>query len=179
MIYFYLDFNDPAKLEFRGVIHALVDQVLLQRPGIPDLLRNLYTRYRNGTQQPSLRDLSSVLKCMIQSSEETYMVIDALDECTGLERRSLLDFLVEMGRWKLDNLHTLVTSRAVQEIEDTILRRLTGVVEFDLKLRTNLVNQDIDTYIKNILNRDRALRRWPPDVKATISEILLKQAHGM
>ena len=116
---------------------------------------------------------------MIQSSEETYMVIDALDECTGLERRSLLDFLVEMGRWKLDNLHTLVTSRAVQEIEDTILRRLTGVVEFDLKLRTNLVNQDIDTYIKNILNRDRALRRWPPDVKATISEILLKQAHGM
>ena len=44
--FFYFDFNDPAKLTFRNLIHSLIVQLLFRCPGIPLLLKDLYAESR-------------------------------------------------------------------------------------------------------------------------------------
>ncbi|ETW79576.1 hypothetical protein HETIRDRAFT_322741 [Heterobasidion irregulare TC 32-1] len=94
--FFYFDFNDPAKLAFRNLIHSLIVQLLFRSPGTPLLLKDLYMRNHEGKQEPKLDDLISVLKAMAAFFDHTYIILDALDKCTGTERAGILRFLAEI-----------------------------------------------------------------------------------
>ena len=84
--YFYFDFNDLEKLALRSLVHSLVIQLLFQLSGTPVPLRDLWARNHDGTQQPKLDDLVVILRTMAESFGQTYIVLDALDECTSPER---------------------------------------------------------------------------------------------
>ena len=65
--YFYFDFNDLEKLALRSLVHSLVIQLLFQLSGTPVPLRDLWARNHDGTQQPKLDDLVTILKTMAES----------------------------------------------------------------------------------------------------------------
>ena len=178
MAYFYFDFNDPEKLFFRSLIHSLVAQLLFQGPGTPVALKDLRVRNYNGTQQPNLGDLIAILKTMIGLFDQTYIVLDALDECTGLERDSALRFLAEMKSWDIQTLHVSVTSRSLLEIEEATELLRTHRVDLH-STETSHVSHDIERYLQNILETDSHLRRWGTTEKELITKTLLKRADGM
>jgi hypothetical protein len=63
---------------------------------------------------------------MIQAFDETFIILDALDECKG--RQELLENIDEIGKWKTEKLHILCTSRREKDISygghDQIVQRL-------------------------------------------------------
>ncbi|ETW83628.1 hypothetical protein HETIRDRAFT_415399 [Heterobasidion irregulare TC 32-1] len=114
---FYFNFNDSEKLIYRNMLHSLIFQLCNRCPGP---LRDLYKRTNDGSQQPTVDELLGTLKKTIGSYSQTYIVIDALDECISSELGEVLKFLAEVKIWNLKNLHILASSRPEQEIMEAV-----------------------------------------------------------
>ena len=134
---------------------------------------DIYSSYRDREQQPSYGDLQKILQSLLGSAKNSYVVIDALDECT--ERQELLDFLKETAKWKLDNLHVLATSRKEKDIQDGMLE----LEVMQLDIRSELISEDVRVHVQKTLLKDSLLKRLPEDVRAEIEEALVNKAQGM
>lgn len=114
---------------------------------------------------------------MMTSLEDTYIILDALDECA--ERDELLTDLEEVASWEDANLHVLATSRREKDIEEA----LTPLSEARnrISIQSALVNADIRTYIHDRLQTDRKLKRWQkyPKVQLEIEDTLMRKVDGM
>jgi hypothetical protein len=127
----------------------------------------------NGKQQPSTGELLTALRQMIQEFNETFIILDALDECK--EREELLADIEGMAGWKLGKLHILATSRREKDIEETLEPLVTG----QICIASALVDADIQTYLHEKLQNDSKLKSWPANVQKEIQETLMDGAHGM
>jgi hypothetical protein len=112
------------------------------------------------------------LRKIVETLLHTYIILDALDECP--ERDELLDLLKEVAEWKLDQLHVLVTSRQLPEINEV----LDFAAARRVALQSQLVDPVIETYVRARLRTDKALK-WPSDVQGNIEKCLTKGAGGM
>jgi hypothetical protein len=114
---------------------------------------------------------------MTQEFPQSYIILDALDECTN--RAELMDILESMARWRLEGLHILITSRKERDIEssleDFVDKRNT------ICLQSKLVDKDIYTYIHQRLSDDKNLSKWQKhdDIRQEIETTLMKGAQGM
>ena len=141
-------------------------------------LHSLHKRCKDGSRQPDRESLMDCLSAVLSSlAAPTYIVVDALDErCDIPELRSLIS---DIRTWNRSNLHTLLTSRRLKCIEDSLGRFL--VTASKVNIQSNLVNQDISKYVHQRLRVDPGLRRWQnsPAVKEEIRSSLLAKADGM
>jgi hypothetical protein len=117
------------------------------------------------------------LKEIVEGFDETYIILDALDECS--DRQELLDNVEEIQGWGLSQLHMLLTSRRLTDIEETL--NLLTDSQNRICIQSALVDADILTYIHNRLQNDRLLKRWryKPQVQEEIKTTLMKKADGM
>lgn len=69
------------------------------------------------------------MRSMIDTFEDVYLVIDALDECEN--REALLNVLDTINSWNSKPLHILFMSRKEIEIENAIRPVLTAHVEIE------------------------------------------------
>ena len=173
LAFFYFEFSDDSKQKTGSLVRSLITQLLAQAPEIPQVLLDMYSSYRNGEQQPSYGDLQKILQSLLGSAKNSYVVIDALDECT--ERQELLDLLKETAEWNLDNLRILATSRKEKDIEDGML----DLKVMQLDVRSELIGGDIRVHVHKTLHEDSRLKSFPKDVQAKIEEALVKKAQGM
>ena len=140
-------------------------------------LGTLFSSCQNGQRQPSLHALLEVLQQMMQEFPHIYIVLDALDECSGWEE--LTDILETMSAWQLQNSHILLTSRKERDIEsslETFIRQQDVVC-----LQSKLVDRDIHKYVQQRLTADKQLSRWgrDPALRQDIEAALMKRAQGM
>jgi hypothetical protein len=96
------------------------------------------------------------LQSMIQDLPQSYIMLDALDECT--QRAELMEIFETMVGWKVPNLHLLVTSRRERDIESS----LEGFVgpQNSICLQSEVVDKDIQRYVQQRLSDDKRLRKW-------------------
>ena len=175
VLFFYFDFNDAAKQQHERMIRSLICQ-LSDHSGIT-VLNDLYSSCFNGSRQPTGDGLLSTLRQMMASTGDTYIILDALDECT--EREELLSDLEEMIDWEDTNSHVLATSRREIDIEEAL--KPLGDPRSRIDIRSTLVRADICTYVHDRLQVDRRLKRWQKDIKIQleIEDTLLGKADGM
>jgi hypothetical protein len=128
----------------------------------------------NGKQQPMTGELLTTLRQIVQEFDETFIILDALDECT--ERQELLTNIEEIAKWKIGKLHILATSRREKDIEEW-LEPLVNDQE-KICIQSALVNDDIRTYVHEKLQTDRKLK-WSAKVQEEIEKSLMDGAHGM
>jgi hypothetical protein len=171
--YFYFDFNDIEKQRYENLIRSLIMQLSMQSKSTPKALNTIYSRYQEGQQQPTTDALTWALQHMVGDFHQTFIILDALDECT--EREELLGLIEKIVDWKLEKLHILATSRRESGIEDTLTPLITG----QICIQSALVNGDILVYIRERLQNDRKLRRLPKDVQVEIEKILMDGANGI
>ena len=114
---------------------------------------------------------------MIREFDETFVILDALDECK--ERQNLLEDIDEMVGWKMEKLHILVTSRRENDIKESLEPLIND--ENVICIQSKLVTDDIRAYIHERLLTDRRLRRWQkkPEVQREIETTLTGKADGM
>jgi hypothetical protein len=177
MAYFFFDFNDVKKQDPEMMVRSLLYQLSQQSIKIPASLDALFLSCENGQRQPSVRALMHALQSMIQDLPHIYIMLDALDECA--QRLELMEILEMTVRWKIPNLHLLVTSRRERDIESS----LEGCVEpqNSICLQSEVVDKDIQHYVRQRLSDDKALSKWGKDIalRQEIETALMEGAKGM
>ena len=159
------------------MIRSLISQLSSQYGSTPYGLEALHSSCINGERQPTPSMLLATLHQMMESFEETFIILDALDEC--LDRQELLEDIEELNHWTDVNLHILSTSRREKDIEERIepLAHCEGKIRID----SIHVNDDIRTYVHEKLQTDMKLKRWykEPKVQQEIENALMDKADGM
>jgi hypothetical protein len=131
----------------------------------------------NGQRRPTTGELLETLRQMVQTFDETFIILDALDECK--KRQELLEDIEIFAEWKIERLHILVTSRREKGIEERIEPLIHD--EGRICIQSTSVNHDIRAYTHERLQTDWGLRRWQkkPEVQQEIKETLVNKAGGM
>jgi hypothetical protein len=171
--YFYFDFNDSEKQSSKKALRSLLLQLALQSSDCLQALETLYKMCGNGTQEPAEDKIRELFKDAIIRQEYTYVVLDAMDECT--DREPLLDYLEDLVTANLPGFHLVVTSRREKDIEDSFH----SICNYSMSIDSAIVNEDIYRYIQHRLATDRKLQKWPAAVKEEITTAMMKRADGM
>jgi hypothetical protein len=150
-----------------------VAQLLVQCSNDTERLASLYNQIQSGIQHPSIELLLGLLRDLIQVFTQTFIVIDALDECSECEE--LMTFLETIHDWQVTTLHLLATSRQLPDIEETVVCLATD----SLCLQESNIMIDIAALLQLRLSSDRKFQKWPTDVKLEIESTLLNKASGM
>lgn len=171
--YFYFDFSAAEKQRHDKFTHSLVEQLAWQSPRALSCLESLFSRSEDGRKQPIQDNLEIVLQQMLDVFEETFIILDALDECK--EREELLPLLESLTVLGTGKLHILATSRKERDIEEALESVVTG----QICLQSALVNLDIATHISERLQSEKRLRQWPAKLRGEIKDSLMEGAQGM
>lgn len=181
-LYFYFDFSDTSKQELGDMIRSLVNQLYWKYEETPKPLKELYTACDEGRSQPRLTSLRKAFFETIKVIPDVFVVIDALDECcttSKLPKDGLLGWISSCLSSKETNLHFLVTSRPVPEL-DKGLRNLESSGSI-VDISHALIGKDIYRYIQTRVRSSEKLKRWHghPDMYMTIEADLMLKADGM
>ena len=171
--YFYFDFNDLDKQRTDKLIRSLIVQLSAQCPHLSEPLQSAYSRSRDGQNQPTVDELTALLHQMVKGFNSTYIVLNALDECTN--REDLFELIEALMSWNTNKLHVLATSRK----ESDIATSLETLVTCQLCIQSALVDADIRVYVLERLSSDPKLKKWPSDVQKEIEDVLTRDANGM
>ncbi|CAG8899011.1 unnamed protein product [Penicillium egyptiacum] len=171
--FFYFSFNDESKRDCSGMLRALLLQLSAQLEGGEKDLQELHKLYKSGT--PPVAALLNSLRQTICRFNDTYILLDALDECPRYDKREgVLGAVETIRQWDLPTLHLLVTSR--NEID--IRHSLETPSSQDISMKNPDTDTDIQNFISYQLSNDPKLRQWESRHEE-IQEKLTSKAQGV
>lgn len=177
LAFFFFDFNDAAKQDTDNMLRSILSQLLEKCQSVPGTLHSAIELSANDTQPPSTEQLLSSLMTVVEVLPTTFIVIDALDECSA--REDLFAALERLSNGGSRSLRVILTSRRETDIEDA----LESLVPYSTRtcLETSLVDKDIQTFVHERLTQDKSFRRWQKDVElqAEIEAAIESRAGGM
>jgi len=179
---FYYDFREEEKKDLRGLLSSVLLQLCNQSHSYYAILSTFYSTCHDGIRSPSNDELSRCLEDLLNlpGQAPVYLIVDALDECpdTSLpsDRDRVLVLLEDLVNSKFPNLRICVTSRPETDIK-SCLEPLTfrSVSLHDESGQKD----DIENYIKSVVNTERRMRKWTPVCKQLAIDVLTKRADGM
>jgi hypothetical protein len=180
---FYYDFREDQKRDQRGLLSSVLVQLCLQSDRYYEVLSNFYLEHSGGTRQPSDDALIRCLKGIVELPQQApiFLIVDALDECPNSSalsspREKVLMLLEDLIDPQYPNLRICVTSRPEADIK---------VVLEPISFRSISLHdesgqmKDIENYIKSVVNTNRNMRRWKPEHKQLVIDVLIERADGM
>ena len=183
LAFFYHDFREDQKRDLRGLLSSVLFQFCDQSDSYYDILSKFYSTHRYGAQSPSddalVRCLEDITK--VPGQAPIFLIVDALDECSNTSpmpshREKALTLIEKLIDWQLPNLRICVTSRPEVDIK-VILGPLTfrSISLEDEKGQM----EDIENYIKSVIDKDPRNRRWTTQDKEMVIDVLTRNADGM
>jgi hypothetical protein len=183
LAFFYFDFREDQKKDLRGLLSSLLVQLCHQSDSYCDMLLKFYSEHAKGSRHPSDDALAECLKNLLElpGLAPVYLIIDALDECPSTSavpspREEVLNLIEELVKSQFPNLRICVTSRPETDIKDVldplIFRSVSLHDESGQK-------QDIEDYIKSVVNTNPRNRRWKAGDKQLVIDVLTNKADGM
>ena len=179
---FYYDFREDEKKDLRGLLSSILFQLCDQSDSYYTILSTFYSTHRDGARSPSDDELIRCLKDLLglPGQAPIFLIIDALDECPNTSlpspREEVLVLLEDLVNSSLPNLRICVTSRPEADIklvlEPLTFRSISLHDEGGQK-------EDIESYIKSVVNTNKKMRRWTPVHKRLVIDVLSERADGM
>ena len=183
--YYYFDFKDASKRDLHGLLTSLLFQLGDDSDRCWDVLHELYAICRNGSEQPSDAALARCLQTMLELPGllPVFIIMDALDECpnntgTPSAREEVLNFVEELIGSNHSNLFVCTTSRPEQDIQ-AVLIPMTSVSHRVSLHEEGGQREDINSYVRSFVHKDRAMRRWREEDKELVITTLSERAGGM
>ena len=102
----YLDFKDQSQQTTENIIGAIIKQLLRPLPKIPERIEEIWRKYQYQT--APIEQTTEMLCEACNAFTETYICIDALDECKDL--KELLDRLTQ-AHSKVTSIRLICTGR--------------------------------------------------------------------
>jgi hypothetical protein len=180
---YYHDFREDQKKDLRGLLSSVLLQLCDQSDSYSDILSTFHSAHRDGIQSPSDDELVQCLKDLLSRPGQApvYLIVDGLDECQNTSslsspRQKVLMLFENLIDSRLPNLRLCITSRPEADIKP-ILEPLTfrSVSLHDESGQ----KEDIENYIKWVVNTNKSMRRWKPEHKQLVIDTLIKRADGM
>ena len=170
---FYFTFSDNRKQLYKDLLRSLVAQLGWKEPGL-SILTQAFEKLNANV--PAVDELEKIALACIQSYDDFFLLLDALDECPeGNEvRQNVLEGLERVTQ-RAGNVRMFVTSREVTDIGDsmqTLGANMTSVV-------AQSVDADIERYISRQLLYDRKLSKLNGSTKNLIRAMISQRADGM
>ena len=183
LAFHYYDFREDSKKDRRGLISSMLVQLCHQSNNYCDILSNFYMEHAGGCRVPSDDALFRCLMSILEYPGEApiFLIVDALDECPDISslsspRKKVLMLVEKLIDSRLPNLRLCITSRPEADIKFAI-EPLTfcsvSIHDESGQMR------DIESYIKSTVNSDRKMRRWRPEHKQLVIDVLTERADGM
>ena len=183
LAFHYYDFREGEKKDRRALLSSILVQLCHQSDSYCDILYTFYLQHANGSQPPSDDALSRCLEEILKHPGQApiFLIVDALDECPDTyalssPRDKVLMLLNDLVDLQLPSLRLCVTSRPESDIK---------VVLQPLNFRSVSIHdesgqiRDIENYIKAIVNSNRKMRRWTPEHRQLVIDVLTMRADGM
>lgn len=148
-------------------------QQLVQRHTIvpdDDGVRNLYKYHMRARTCPSLGEFFNLLQSQLHKFSKTFVIIDALDECSESNRESLITKILKLQ----SDIHLLVTSRRIADIE--------CLLENAARLEILAKDEDVRRYLEGRITREGRLKRHiksDPMLQDAIMDTIVDKARGM
>jgi hypothetical protein len=183
LAFFYCDFKEDQKRDLRGLLSSLLVQLYHQSDSYCDVLSDFYSEHANGSRYPGNDALAGCLKDLLKlpGHAPVYLIVDALDECSNTSsipspRSHVLNLIEKLTKSEISNLHICVTSRPEMDIKDSLDPLIFGSVSLhDERGQKN----DIEEYITFVINTDPKNKRWKPEDKQLVIDVLTSKAAGM
>lgn len=176
--YYYFDFQDVEKQRAESFIRSILRQLVADEPSMPHSISTMYKEYKDRGLSPSLDKLSSALAGLLRNStEETYILVDALDEVSDSNIRN--EVINRLTNWYSQNsthTHILVTSRDVLNIREAI--KDIEIPHHSIRLAETVVRADINDYIQSRLEGSD-FKRCGPALKEKIRDTIKSKSDGM
>jgi NACHT domain len=178
---YYYDFREDQKKDLRGLLSSILFQLCDQSDSYYNTLSTFYSAHRNGAQSPSDSDLLRYLAELLRIPAPVYLIVDGLDECPSSPalsspREKVLSLLVGLIEARLTNLRICVTSRPETDIKSVLepvsFRSISLHDESGQK-------EDIENYVGRVVNTNKNMRRWTPEHKQLVIDVLTERADGM
>ena len=165
-----------ATAVLRGLIFMLVDQ----QPSLISHIRRQYDKAGKKVFEDvnAWEALSEILASILQDpllQPTTYLIIDALDECsTGLDR--LLELVAQKSS-KYSHVKWIVSSRNWPAIEET-LGTASQKTTLWLELNETSVAKAVATFIQYKVQKLTEKKKYNDETRYAVSQYLLSNAHG-
>ena len=183
LAFFYCDFREDEKRDLRGLLSSVLVQLGHQSDSYSQILSDFYSQHANSSKHPSDDELVQCLKDIltVPGQAPVYLIVDGLDECSNTSalpspREKILILLKDLMDSQLPNLRICVTSRP--EIDIMAVLKPLSFRSVSLHNETGQL-EDIDDYIKSVVNTDPNMQRWKTADKELVIDVLIKRSDGM
>ncbi|KIJ43618.1 hypothetical protein M422DRAFT_253204 [Sphaerobolus stellatus SS14] len=173
LAYFFFSYTDKAKRNTFNMLSSIAAQLAQRISNIPP---RVVTLYNNDKTRPPSFVVLEVITRLARCFQQTYIVLDALDEIDAEERTSLVKALNEIiANATLSNIRLLMTSRR----EPYLIDGLRSLLLEEISLTSSKVNEDIKLYVTEIMEKEPSLLKWSVELRQEIVQTLTDKAQGM
>lgn len=166
----YLSYQEAQCLD--NLLLSIIRQLLQCRQVISETVIRAHEYCQSGKTRPSKVHILDMLKFEIDNFADTFIVVDALDECPHGVRIAFLDELEKLH----PKIHLLVTSRYFEIIAD----RLEGSVTLEISAHSEDVRAFIKAQIEDPENyRLKEFVKLQPKLQKEIVDAVIATANGM
>jgi hypothetical protein len=170
--FFYFDFKDNKGHPVENALRDLVLQLSAQSPKPYQALDKQYELLNYGQTLPKYQDLLNVLEKLLLEIQDTYIVLDALDECQEPDLKQLLDLISTLQSWtQTTPLHLLITCQPRNLFKETFKD-----VPF-IELSSHITHEDIKLFVSGELHAGNSTM-WATQAPY-ITEKILQKSSGM
>lgn len=176
LAYFYFDFNDTAYQAPMQMVRSILLQLGMRNRATERFLNEKLRSYYDARRPLTTGLIFQTLEEMIKKFKTTYIILDALDECTDWPQ--LLEVIDQILGCPMTKL--LIVSRNEAHIGDHI--RSMDAEKRIISLHGDGVSKDMRAYIQSKWGRDLkpwAIRLEKPERRMEIEEELISKAEGM
>ncbi|KAF7343426.1 HET-domain-containing protein [Mycena venus] len=164
--YFYFDFRDERSQSAKIMLHSIILQLSAQSFSPYSALDQLH-KSSEGQTLPTYQNLLDILDELLSDFVHTYIVLDALDECTENDR--LVQFIIRLRDWTQRSLHLLFTSQP----RDAFMKAFEDVSL--VVLSPDITRHDIKRFVDSELPKLSHLSRRSEEI---IEKVVMK-SNGM
>jgi len=172
IIYFFCDYADTDSVESTTIIASLIKQILTVFPMTTAIEYVLSQNILLGGWKKKQNDLWALLQDALAIPEETYIVIDGLDECAQMELTFLASKLQALVSTSKRNVKLFLSSREMLDPSHqfSCLTRLS--------LNHNLISTDIGKFIDSTVKNKWSIGILNVGDETIIDEIIIALKRG-
>ncbi|KAF5654587.1 ankyrin repeat [Fusarium sp. NRRL 25303] len=165
--YVYCSYQTTKKQKVQDLFTSLLKQLAQSQDPFPAALKSLYVEKCNGKERPSPHDITKALHDVINSFDQVFIMVDAIDEFEATE--SLFSELSSLREHTMANI--LITSRPPAQSLKNMLNKLDGCFGKDIQAD----DHDVKLYIDQRMTEMLVLNESNTEIPRWIKEDLRKQ----
>ncbi|KAM5363217.1 hypothetical protein ACJA88_013655 [Fusarium oxysporum] len=164
--YLYCNSRQKEEQRIENLLGSLLSQFIRNKPSLLGEVQPFFEGEYKKKGRPSRQQISEALNYAAQSFYKSFVIIDALDECTTSHgcRKKLLSEISDLQ--KLSAVHVLATSRPLPDI----VASFSDAERFDIRADTADVELFLDSHIKELPHRAHKSEKIQEEIKMGISE---------